>query len=137
MRQPDTRPSLEARPPGYWQKPCDTPKSQFCLKIAKKAEFCYFLGMATRPLRRELKNMDIKKIKVELQQELMELDTVQHVFWEYLDFFTVETSNGVYHLGNENGLIGWNDPEGREVGETIATSPRAIAYAFENWLLTK
>jgi hypothetical protein len=59
---------------------------------------------------------------------------VQHVFWEYLDFFTVETSNGVYHLGNENGLIGWNDPEGREVGETSETNPKAIAKAFSEWL---
>jgi hypothetical protein len=36
-------------PPGYCQKPRNTPKSQFWLKIAKKAELCYFLGMATTP----------------------------------------------------------------------------------------
>ena len=78
--------------------------------------------------------MDIKKIKTQVQQELFELDAVESVFWEYLDFFTVETKYGVYHLGNENGCIGWNDPEGQQVGETNATTPKAIAQAFEEWL---
>ena len=78
--------------------------------------------------------MDIKKIKKELQEELLKLDTVKGVFWEYLDFFTVETTWGDYHLGNQNGPIGWNDPEGQQQGETNATSPKAIAQAFEEWL---
>jgi hypothetical protein len=90
--------------------------------------------MATRPNKKGTKNMDIKKIKKELQEELLKLDTVKGVFWEYLDFFTVETTWGDYHLGNQNGPIGWNDPEGQQQGETNATSPKAIAQAFEEWL---
>jgi hypothetical protein len=90
--------------------------------------------MATKPNKKGTKNMDIKKIKTELEQELLQLDTVKGVFWEYLEFFTVETIWGDYHLGNENGPIGWNDPEGQQEGETNATTPKAIAQAFEEWL---
>ena len=81
--------------------------------------------------------MDIKKIKIELQQELLELDTVKNVFWEYPEFFSVETTWGDYHLGNVNGPIGWNDAEGQEEGETNETNPKAIAKAFEEWLIAR
>ena len=81
--------------------------------------------------------MDIKKIKIELQQELLELDTVKSVFWEYPEFFSVETSWGEYYLGDENGHIGWNDPECQHDGETKETAPKAIAKAFEEWLIAK
>lgn len=81
--------------------------------------------------------MDINKIKTKLQEELLQLDTVKDVFWEYPDFFTVYTTWGDYHLGNVNGPIGWNDAEGQEEGETNATNPQAIAQAFEVWLIAK
>lgn len=79
--------------------------------------------------------MDIKKIKVELQQELLELDTVKNVFWEYLDYFSVETNWGDFNIGNANGPIGWNDVDGYLDGETSETEPKAIAKAFEEWLI--
>ena len=78
--------------------------------------------------------MNINKIKVELEQELLKLDTVKSVFWEYPEFFTIETSWGDYHLGGVNGPIGWNNPHGSEEGETNETNPQAIAKAFAEWL---
>lgn len=79
--------------------------------------------------------MDIKKIRIELQQELFELDTVKNVFWEYLDFFSVETIYGDFNIGNANGPIGWNDVDGYIDGETISTNPKQVAKDFEAWLI--
>ena len=82
--------------------------------------------------------MDIKKIKTELQQELFELDTVKNVFWEYPEFFSVETTWAEYHLGNASGPIGWNDAYNDNFeGETNETNPKAIAKAFEEWLIAR
>jgi hypothetical protein len=91
--------------------------------------------MATRPNKKGTKTMDIKKIKIELQQELLELDTVKNVFWEYLDYFSVETTWGDFAIGNANGPIGWNDVDGYLEGETVATNPKQIAKDFEAWLI--
>lgn len=81
--------------------------------------------------------MDIKKIKTELEAELSNLDTVRSVFWEYGDYFYLETIWGDYAVGNANGPIGWNDVEGTTEGETNATAPKAIAQDFEQWLIAR
>jgi hypothetical protein len=88
MRQPDRSNPKQPAPPGYCQKPRNTPKSEFWLKIAKKAEFCYFLGMATTPNKKGTKNMDINKIKTELERELLKLDTTKSVSWENVGSLT-------------------------------------------------
>lgn len=78
--------------------------------------------------------MNINDIKTELELELKKLDTVKNVYWEYLDFFSIETTWGEYYLGESEDGIGWNDPECQIDGETKKTSPEAIAKAFEEWL---
>lgn len=89
------------------------------------------------PYKKGTKNMDINKIKSQVEAELLQLDAVKDVFWDYPAFFTVYTTWGDYHLGDANGCIGWNDAEGRDEGETNATNPQAIAKAFEVWLIAK
>lgn len=81
--------------------------------------------------------MNINKIKSQVEAELLKLDTVKDVFWEYPEFFVVQTTWGDYLLGNANDCIGWNDELGRDVGETSETNPKAIANAFEEWLIAK
>ena len=81
--------------------------------------------------------MNIELIKSELEQELLQLSTVREVYWEYPAFFSVETIWGCFAIGDVNGPIGWNDLEGRIDGETNETSPKAIANAFQEWLIDK
>jgi hypothetical protein len=79
--------------------------------------------------------MDIKKIKTELQEELLQLESVKGVFWEYLDFFTIDTTHEVIFLGEgDDGQISWNSDDATATGETNATSAPEIAKAFGQWL---
>jgi hypothetical protein len=59
---------------------------------------------------------------------------VNWVSYEYPGIFAIDTSKGEFHLGDVNGNVGWNNPEGNLVGETNATTVSFITKDFLKWL---
>jgi hypothetical protein len=59
---------------------------------------------------------------------------VNWVSYEYPGIFAVDTTKGEFHLGDVNGNVGWNNPEGNLVGETEATTVSFITKDFLKWL---
>jgi hypothetical protein len=90
--------------------------------------------MATRPYKKGTKRM-IEQIKTELEEELLKLDKVKSVSWEYPAYLSIQTTWGDFAMGEVNGPIGWNDFDGYVDGETTETTPAEIAKAFHDWLI--
>jgi hypothetical protein len=59
---------------------------------------------------------------------------VNWVSYEYPGIFAIDTTKGEFHLGDVNGNVGWNNPEGNLVGETEATTVSFITKDFLKWL---
>jgi hypothetical protein len=59
---------------------------------------------------------------------------VNWVSYEYPGIFAIDTTKGEFHLGDVNGNVGWNNPEGNLVGETQATTVSFITKDFLKWL---
>jgi len=59
---------------------------------------------------------------------------VNRVSYEYPGTFLIDSTKGEFLLGDVNGNVGWNNPEGNLVGETHAITVSTITKDFLKWL---
>jgi hypothetical protein len=80
--------------------------------------------------------MNIHKNPNLLVQQLQKTEGVHGVSYEYPGFWSIDTVNGCFYLGDSNGFISWNAEDGNPFldGETTAKTPATIARDFGAWL---
>jgi hypothetical protein len=54
--------------------------------------------------------------------------------YEYPGMFVIDTTKGEFLLGDTNGNVSWNNPEGTISGETEAMTVSFITKDFLKWL---